>query len=725
MPLRLLAFLCFAALAALAWLLLADTTAALATLRAMRGELAERVAQDPIASAALFVSAYVIVAAIALPGAVLLTVLGGALFGLSIGVGLVMIAAPAGALLAFRLVRWLAGPALRDRLTARLGPISRGIRKDGGYYLFALRVVPVVPFFLVNILVALTPIRARTFYWASLLGMLPATLVYTNAGVQLGKLNSLAGLLSSELIASLALIGIFPLLARGPIAALAVRLRWCFQSLTSSLRWRAVRPRGIERDLMVIGAGSAGLVAAFIASSLKARVTLIERSATGGECLNTGCVPSKALLRAAHRAYALREAGGGVAAGSVSVDFPEVMREVRRTIDRVAPHDSAARYRSLGVECLFGEAALRSPWSAEFRPADGAATQLLHARRIIIATGSEPVVPPLPGLEPPFALTTDSLWSLQALPARLVVAGGGAAGCELAQAFARLGSRVTLIERSERLIPREEPAAAKALLDALAAEGIDIRLSAQLQGVTKEGAGRTVLIERAGKREEIACDRILLAMGRRARVDASELQALGIDVGADGCIVVDDWLRTTEPLIFAAGDVATGDRQTHVAGHMGAIAAGNALLGALWPMRRETHAIPRCIHTDPELARAGFTRAEALDEGLDPLETVLALAEIDRAIIEDRREGFISVLTDAQSDRILGVTIVGARAGEMIAPFTLAIRERIGLRRFLGLMTAYPGWADAARAAASLWQRDRIPAWTDVFLERWHHFRRR
>lgn len=724
MSIRLLVWISLVGSAALASWWIGDSAPALEAARAVRDHLVEGVAHSPVRYAALFVAAYLLVAALALPGAVLLTLLGGALFGFWPGVALVSLAAPCGALLAFWLVRALAGEVLRARLAIRLGPIARGIRSEGGYYLFTLRVAPVMPFFLTNLLVPLTPIRTHSFFWASLFGMLPATLVFVNAGAQLSSLRALEDVLSADIFFSLLLLAVFPILARGPLRAIALRMQWFAQSSSASWRWRALRPRRIERDLIVIGAGSAGLVAAYMAASVRARVTLIERSQMGGECLHSGCVPSKALLRAAHRAQSLRKADAGVSAAAVQVDFRAVMASVRESIAQIAPKDSAERYRSLGVECLQGEARLVSPWTVALSPSDGSAPVQLHARRVIMASGSEPVLPDGPGMDGTSVLTTDSVWSLDHLPSRLLVVGGGPAGCELAQAFSRLGSQVTLVEQAARLLPREAPEVGEGLARAFQKEGLTVRLGARLSELRLQDEGYLARLQGGGLDERIRCDKVLVAMGRRARVDAS-VTDLGIAVEREGHLHVDDWLRTSEPLVLAAGDVASKDRLTHLAGHMGAVASLNALFGGLWPVRYERHAVPRCVWTEPEFARTGFSEEEALAAGIEVESTRLPFSEIDRALIDRASEGFVAVLTERGTDRIVGASVLGPRAAEMVALFTLAIKERIGMKRLMRLMVAYPSWMDGTRAVAAQWRMTRIPSWSFVWLERWHRWRRR
>ena len=733
MSLRLLVAGGLVVLAAIGWWSIGDAAFDLAALRQLRAELAGQVQAEPLLAALLFICSYLLVAALALPGALLLTLLGGALFGFGWGLVLVSLASSLGALLAFVVVRLIAGRGLRERLAARLAVVARGIERDGAYYVFTLRVVPVFPFFVVNVLLGLTPIRAWTFYWVSVIGMMPATLVYVNAGSQLASLESLSGLLSPALMGSLALLGVLPLLARGALAAVAQRVRIAAALRDSRRRWAAVRPARFDRDLVVIGAGAAGLVAANVAATLRARVTLIEREAMGGDCLNTGCVPSKALIHLADRIHAARSASRWMAiASEASVDrtsdgdrFAAIMAQVRATIARIAPHDSVERYQSLGVECIRGNARALSPWTVEVTTEGDAQPRRIDARHLIIATGAEPVIPQIPGLMPERVLTTSSLWAIDALPSRLLVLGGGPVGCELAQALQRLGSQVTLIERAARLLPREEPEASAEVLKALSESGVRILLGAELTEVcTTKLSDATAMIRAGGQQVEQVFDKVLCALGRRARVEGAGLEALGLARDAEGMLQVDDWMRTSEPGVYACGDVATADRLTHVAGQMGWHAAVNALFGVLWPLRIDRSATPRCIFTDPEVARVGMTQSDAARDGRPIEVTRFELASLDRAIIEQQTRGFVMVLTARGTDRIVGATVVGARAGDLIALFTLAMRERIGMRRLMSMTIAYPGWGDAVRAGAAQWQRERSPEFVFRWLERWHRWRR-
>ena len=725
---RVLLLLGMVALAAVGWWFLGGIGTDAESLRLLRSQLEDHVRLQPLQSALIFIAAYWVVAALALPGALILTLLGGALFGLGLGAVLVALGSSLGALLSFTVVRLIAGQSLRERLAARLATVARGIEADGGFYVFTLRVMPVFPFFLVNVLVALTPIRAWTFYWVSVIGMLPATIIYVNAGHQLSTLASISDILSPPLLLSLVALAVFPLIARKVLPSIAKRLRVAAAHRASRRRWQ--RPTRFDRDLIVIGAGAAGLVAANIASTLRSRVTLIEREAMGGDCLNTGCVPSKALIRIAERIQLVREFArqghdtDGVGEKRLVPDFKLTMDQVRNTIEQIAPHDSVERYESLGVECLRGEARASSPWTVEVRTSDGRQPRVLHARHLIIATGAEPIVPDIPGLSRQQILTTQTLWSMNSLPARLLILGGGAVGCEMAQAFRRLGSVVCVVERADRLLVREEPEASAEVLKAFTEEGIQVLLGAELAQVNLVEQTHVAFVNVDGRQEQIAFDQVLCALGRRARVDGAGLESLNLARLPDGTLQVDDWMRTSEPSIFACGDVATTDRLTHVAGQMGWHAAVNALFGDLWPIKIDRRVVPRCTFTDPAVARVGPTRDEAERAGYRVDCTRLALNTLDRAIIDRQTRGFVMVLTERGSDRLLGATVVGAHADDLIALFALAVRERIGMRRLMSSMIAYPGWADASRAVAAQWQRERAPEALLKWLERWHRWRR-
>ncbi|MGB5148413.1 MAG: FAD-dependent oxidoreductase, partial [Porticoccaceae bacterium] len=649
-----------------------------------------------------------------LPGAAILTLAAGAIFGLVWATLLVSFASSLGATLAFLTARYLVRDSIRSRYGTRLQAIDAGIARDGAFYLFTLRLVPLFPFVVINLLLGLTAMRTRTFYWVSQLGMLPATLVYVNAGTQLGQLSSPAGILSPRLLGAFALLGLFPLLARKLLARLRARRQYA----------GFVKPARFDRNLIVIGAGSAGLVSAYIAAAVKAKVTLIEAHRMGGDCLNTGCVPSKALLRAARFAHELGRAGEfGFAAVPVVPDFARVMDRVREVIRAIEPHDSVARYEALGVECLQGHARLVDPWTVEV---DG---RRLSAPNIVLATGARPFAPPLPGLAEAGYLTSDNLWELRELPPRLVVLGGGPIGCELAQAFARLGSKVTQVEMLPRLLIREDPEVSLAVQAQFAAEGIAVLLDTRALRVERIAAEKILICARGdGQELQIPCDHILVAVGRAARLEGYGLEELGVKTGKT--IEVNEFLQTSFPNIYACGDVAGPYQFTHTAAHMAWYCAVNALFAPLLTLRGgkfrvDYSVIPWATFTAPEVARVGLNETEAKERGIPHEVTRYPLADLDRAIAEGATDGFVKVLTVPGRDRILGATIVGAQAGELIAEFVLAMRQRIGLNRILATIHIYPTLAEANKYAAGRWQQAHQPEALLRWVARFHAWRRR
>jgi pyruvate/2-oxoglutarate dehydrogenase complex dihydrolipoamide dehydrogenase (E3) component/uncharacterized membrane protein YdjX (TVP38/TMEM64 family) len=667
----------------------------------------------PLLATALFFALYVVATGVSLPGATILSLAAGAIFGLVWATLLVSFASSLGATLAFLTARYLVRDPIRSRYGSRLQAIDAGIARDGAFYLFTLRLVPLFPFFVINLLLGLTAMRTRTFYWVSQLGMFPATLVYVNAGTQLGQLSSPAGILSPQLLGAFALLGLFPLLARKLLARLRARRQYA----------DFVKPARFDRNLIVIGAGSAGLVSAYIAAAVKAKVTLIEAHRMGGDCLNTGCVPSKALLRAAKFAHELGRAGEfGFAAVSAVPDFARVMERVREVIRAIEPHDSVARYEALGVECLQGHARLVDPWTVEV---DG---RRLSAPNIVLATGARPFVPPLPGLAEAGYLTSDNLWALRELPPRLVVLGGGPIGCELAQAFARLGSKVTQVEMLPRLLIREDPEVSLAVQAQFAAEGIAVLLDTQALRVERTAAEKILVCARDGQEFRVPCDHILVAVGRAARLEGYGLEELGVKTGKT--IEVNEFLQTSFPNIYACGDVAGPYQFTHTAAHMAWYCAVNALFAPLLTLRGgkfrvDYSVIPWATFTAPEVARVGLNETEAKERGIPPEVTRYPLADLDRAIAEGATDGFVKVLTVPGRDRILGATIVGAQAGELIAEFVLAMRQRIGLNKILATIHINPTLAEANKYAAGRWKQAHQPEVLLRWVARFHAWRRR
>lgn len=655
-----------------------------------------------------FFVGYVAMAAASLPGAALATIAAGAIFGLAEGVVLASFAASLGATLAFLASRFLFRDAVKRRFGKRIATIDRGLERDGAFYLFTLRLVPALPFFLINLLMGLSALPVRTFYWVSQVGMLAGTVVYVNAGTQLAQLKSASGIFSPVLLGSFVLLGVFPWVARGIIGW--VRRRRLYA------RWK--RPRRFDRNLVVIGAGAAGLVSAYIAATVKAKVTLVEKDAMGGDCLNEGCVPSKALLYSARLAAQARRAeAAGVLAGPVKVDFAAVMQRVQRVIADIAPHDSVARYTELGVDVHKGHATIISPWAVRI---DG---ETLTTRAIVIAAGAEPLVPDLPGLAQSGYLTSHTLWTLRELPQRLLVMGGGPVGCELAQAFARLGSTVTQVELAERLLTREDTEVSAFVEARLREDGVDIRTGHKAVAVESGEHGQSLRCEHGADTVSLPFDAILVAVGRRPRVEGYGLKELGIP--APRTIETDRYLQTLYPNIYACGDVAGPYQLTHVGAYQAWYATINALLGGLWRFHADYSAIPVVTFVDPEVARVGLNEREAKEQETAFEVTRYELADLDRAVTEDRACGFVKVLTVPGKDRILGATIVGAHAGELLAEFTLAMSHGLGLGKILGTVHAYPTWAEANKYAAGAWRKAHAPQRALAWAERWFRWRRR
>ncbi|MEF8736005.1 MAG: FAD-dependent oxidoreductase [Candidatus Accumulibacter necessarius] len=684
----------------------------LQTLKAQQQAIEAYRTNNPGLSVALYFSAYVIMAALSLPGAALLTLAGGAVFGLLWGVVIVSFASSIGATLAFLISRFLLRDWVQQRFGQRLQAIDEGVKREGAFYLFTLRLVPVFPFFLVNLLSGLTGMKARTFYWVSQLGMLAGTVVYVNAGTQLAKIDSLSGILSPGLLGSFALLGVFPLLARKIVDI--GRTNKVFAA------WK--KPRRFDRNLIVIGAGSAGLVTSYIAAAVKAKVTLVEKHRMGGDCLNTGCVPSKALIRSARLlSHMARSKEFGIASARAEFDFATVMERVQSVIRTVEPHDSVARYTELGVEVLDGTAKIVSPWEVEITSHDGA-TQRLSTRSIVIATGARPFVPPIPGIEAVGYLTSDTLWNLRQLPRRLVVLGGGPIGSEMTQAFARLGSQVTQVEMGPRLMIREDPEVSKLVARRFVAEGISVLLNHRAKQFLVEDGERILVVEHAGGDLRIPFDAVLVAVGRTANLTGYGLEELGIPTGRT--VETNEFLQTRYPNIYAAGDVAGPFQFTHTAAHQAWYAAVNALFAPFKKFKADYAVIPWSTFVEPEVARVGLNEQEAREKGIPCEVSVYHLDDLDRAIADGEAHGFIKVLTVPGKDRILGVTIVGEHAGDLIAEYVLAMKQGIGLNKILGTIHIYPTLAEANKYVAGVWKKAHAPQRLLAWVERFHAWRR-
>ncbi|WP_417787457.1 FAD-dependent oxidoreductase [Stutzerimonas xanthomarina] len=680
------------------------------TLKAQQAVLDGQVQAHPWVAGSVFFIGYVLATALSLPGAALMTLVGGALFGLLGGTLLASFASTLGATLAMLLSRYLLRDWVQTRFQQRLEKIDQGIEREGASYLFALRLVPVFPFFLINLAMGLTRLPVRRFWWVSQLGMLPGTLVYVNAGRELGQLESLGGIHSPGLIGAFVLLGLLPVLSRRA-------LDW-FKARKVYAGWD--KPRHFDRNLVVIGAGSGGLVSAYIAAAIKAKVTLIEKHKMGGDCLNTGCVPSKALIRSARLARDMKKAEQlGFQPVDTEVDFAAVMARIQRVIATVEPHDSVERYTGLGVEVIEGEARITSPWTVEVNG------QRITTRAIVIATGAGPTVPSIPGIEQVAPLTSDTVWALREQPKRLLVLGGGPIGCELAQAFQRLGCQVTLVQRNERLLPREDADASAAVLAGLRADGVNVCLQHNAEHFRVIEGQRQLVCRSVDSDGEVVIefDQALLALGRTANIKGFGAEELRLEVRDNGTLATDDYLATRFPNIYAVGDVTGPFQFTHVSSHQAWYGAVNGLFGGLKRFKVDYRVIPWATFTDPEVAHVGLNEQEAQAQGVAYEVTRFDMDELDRAIADEAAHGYIKVLTVPGKDRILGATIVGEHAGDLITEYVAAMKHGLGLNKILGTIHIYPTLAEANKSVAGEWKRAHAPARVLRWVARFHRWR--
>ena len=664
---------------------------------------------NPLLTAAIFFAVYVAVTGLSLPGAAILTLVAGAIFGLLWGTIIVSFASSIGATLAFLASRYL----LRDWVQARFGdklkPINEGVAREGAFYLFALRLVPAFPFFVINLVMGLTPIKTRTFYWVSQVGMLAGTIAYVYAGTQLGQFK-----ISVGLVAAFVILGIFPLIAKKVLDTVKARKVYA--------KWP--KPDKFDNNMVVIGGGSAGLVSAYIAAAVKAKVTLIEKHKMGGDCLNTGCVPSKALIATTKLlAHMRRSKEFGIRTATAEFDFAEVMERIQRVVAQIEPHDSVERYTKLGVECLKGTAKITSPWTVEAALADGT-KRVIRTKNIVIAAGGAPFVPPIPGLRESKPLTSDTVWDIRTLPKRLVVLGGGPIGCELAQCFTRLGAKVTQIEMLPRILIREDPEFAELVTKQFRAEGIDVLVNHKAKEVRVEAGEKVVVVEHEGQEKRIACDEILCAVGRAANTQGYGLEELGIPVTRQKTVEVNEYLQAHYPNIFACGDVAGPYQFTHTASHMAWYCAVNALFGKFKKYRVDYSVIPWATFTDPPVARVGLNETDAKEKKIPHEVSTYGLDDLDRAIADGEAEGIVKVLTVPGSDKILGVTIAGEHADDLIAEFVLCMKHGIGLNKILGTIHAYPTLPEANKLVAGVWKRKQVTQGQMAFATAFHQWTR-
>ncbi|MCB9072813.1 MAG: FAD-dependent oxidoreductase [Bdellovibrionaceae bacterium] len=637
---------------------------------------------------------YITATALSFPGATVLTLLAGAIFGLFWGTVIVSFASTIGATVAFLGSRYFFRDRVARRFAKYLKPFNEGQNKNGAFYLFTLRLTPVVPFFVINLVMGLTQMSTVLFYIISQIGMLPGTILYVNAGTQLAQIEKLQDILSPTIFLSLLALGFAPLL---------------FKKMGDFFKAKKVyhgykKPNSFDYNLLVLGGGAAGLVSSYIAAAAKAKIALIEKHKMGGDCLNTGCVPSKSLIRSA-KFFADIEKAKTLGVQSISVDykFADVMERVQRVVQSIAPHDSVERYTQLGVDCLSGEGKLLDPWTIEVNG------QKKTAKNIIIATGARPFIPEIPGIHNVHPLTSDTLWELRELPQRLLVLGGGPIGLELAQSFQRFGSQVTLLEQASTLLAREDKEVSQWINNKLTQEGVQLLLGAKARAFTSQQEQFSCEYETSdGTSHTIIFDKLLVAVGRAPNVSGFGLEDLGIELTEKKGIRVNEKLQTNIPNILACGDVTSMHQFTHMASYQAWFASMNALLSPFWSFKASYDIVPWCMYTDPEVARVGLNENEATAAGLPFRTTFYNIDHLDRALTEETAYGFVKVITEGTTDKILGATIVGPHAGECIAEFVLAIKHGLGLNKILQTIHIYPTLTEANKFAAGEWRRGTL-----------------
>ncbi len=657
----------------------------------------------------LYFTIYVIVTGASLPGAAILTLAAGAIFGLATGLLLVSFASSVGASLAFLLSRYLFRETVQARFGGSLKSINDGIAKDGAFYLFALRLVPAFPFFVINLVMGLTSIKLKTFYWVSQLGMLAGTAVFVNAGTQLAQIESASGIFTFELLISFVLLGLLPFLGKKIVSI--INNRKALSGFT--------KPDHFDTNMVVIGGGSAGLVTSYIATAVKAKVTLIERHKMGGDCLNTGCVPSKAIIRSAKfMSHVSRSKEFGIKHAQADFEFAEVMDRVAKVIKKIEPHDSIERYTSLGVDVVTGEAKIISPWSVEVNG------KIINAKNIVIATGARPFVPPIEGIESVGYYTSNNLWELRVKPEKLVVLGGGPIGTELTQAFGRLNILVTQVEMAPRILLREDEEVSQMVQSRLIDEGINVLVNHKAKQFIKRDDKDILIADHNGKDIEIEFDTLIVAVGRTANTAGFGLEEIGVRLNPNKTIEVNEYLQTNIPTILACGDVAGPYQFTHVAAHQAWFASVNALFGSLKRFKVDYSVIPWATFSEPEVARVGLNELEAKEQGIAYEVTKYEIDDLDRAIADSEDHGFVKVLTLPGKDKILGVTIVGEHAGDLIAEYVLAMKHKLGLNKILGTIHIYPTMAEANKYVAGEWKRAHAPQKILAWVSKFHRWKR-
>jgi pyruvate/2-oxoglutarate dehydrogenase complex dihydrolipoamide dehydrogenase (E3) component/uncharacterized membrane protein YdjX (TVP38/TMEM64 family) len=702
---------------------------------------------------AVFVVAYIVACILLLPG-LILTLGAGFAYGVAVGVPLVWVSANLGAAVAFLLGRTLARERIAARVAgnARFAAIDRAVGREGLKIVLLTRLSPAFPFNLLNYAYGLTRVTFRDYLVGSLVGMIPGTAMYVYLGSLITSVSQLAsgapsgGMAKQALTflgfaATLAVTIVITRIARraldeatveraleraddrarpAPAAAVAPGPLVLPDDEDNRRLLGQVHPPGRQNprpasryNLVAVGGGTAGLVSAAGAAGLGARVALIERHLLGGDCLNVGCVPSKALIGAARAAASARRAGElGVRVGAVEVDFPAVMARMRRLRAGIAPNDGVERFTGLGVDVHIGNGTFTSPTTIEV---DG---RTLEFSRAVITTGARAAAPPIAGLEETGYLTNETLFWLTELPRRLIVIGAGPIGCEMAQAFRSFGAEVTVVHDASHALPREDADAAAVVERHMALDGVRLVNGARVLGVERRGGDVVVRYEVGGTASEVVGDRILVGVGRAPNLDGLGLEAAGVRHEPGG-IVVDDHLRTTNPRIYAAGDVASRFQFTHTADALARIVVQNALFGTFGRKKASALTVPWCTYTTPEVAHVGLSEHDATARGIEVTTLAIPLREVDRAVLDGEDDGFLRVHLKKGSDRIVGATLVATHAGDMISELTLAMTAGIGLGAIASTIHPYPTQAEVMKKAADAYNRTRLTPTVKALFRWW------
>ncbi|MCR9204358.1 MAG: FAD-dependent oxidoreductase [Halobacteriovoraceae bacterium] len=662
--------------------------------------------ENPTRTISIFMGVYILSTALSIPGATILTLGAGALFGLGMGLLLVSFASTIGATLAFLASRFILRDYVQEKFGERLKSINDGVKREGAFYLFTLRLVPLFPFFVINLVMGLTPINVFTYFIVSQVGMLLGTAVYVNAGVQLSQISNVGDIFSLKLLLSFTALGVLPILGKKIISIIKTR----------KVYKKYKRPKSYDYNMVAIGGGAAGLVNAYISTAVNDKDALIEKQKMGGDCLNTGCVPSKAIIKTAKVVHSINNSKKyGIKQATCEFDLKEVMGRVHKVIDAIEPHDSIERYTKLGVDCLTGEAKILSPWEVEING------EVITTKNITIATGASPFVPPIEGIKNVPFLTSENLWQLEELPEKMIILGGGPIGLEMAQSFHRLGSQVSLVEMGSRILSVEDEDVSEYLLKKLRDEGVDVFLNHKAVSITETH----LTVETDKGREEIPFDKILVAVGRKANIKGFGLENLEVQFRKNGTIETNEYLQTIYPNIFACGDVTGPYQLTHTAAHQAWFCAVNGLFGRFKKFKVDYSVIPWATYTDPEVATVGKNESALKAAGIEYDVTKYGIDDLDRAIADSSDYGFVKVMTTKGSDKILGATVVGVNGSDLILEFIAAMKHGFGLNAILGTIHPYPTMGEANKYAAGMWKKARKPEGVLKLLRKFHSWERK